>query len=224
MEYKNIYKGIFKERPNRFIAYVYINDELCVCHVKNTGRCSELLVPGCTVYLEKSDNDKRKTLYDLIAVEKGERIINMDSYAPNIAAGEWLKEKFGIRVHSEKTYGNSRLDFFVEGTDNEKPRYIEVKGVTLENDNVVSFPDAPTERGIKHIEELMHAKKEGYDAAILFVVQMENVDYFTPNYKTHKAFGEALKKAKEFGVDIWCFECIVDKKSMVINKEVKVIL
>ncbi len=232
MKYNHIVTGKFIERPNRFIAYVEVGGKRETVHVKNTGRCRELLVPGATVYLEQSDNPQRKTLYDLIAVEKVEgktdykRLVNMDSQAPNKVVEEWLMQKIFfpdlVCVRPETKYGNSRLDFYVE-TEQEKI-FIEVKGVTLEKDGVVKFPDAPSERAIKHVEELIAAKREGYRVIVLFVIQMEDVAYFTPNAETHKAFAQALEKASKAGVEILAFECKVSVDELQLNKQVDVIL
>ena len=209
MRYDNIHKGKFLSRPNRFIANVEIDGKAEVCHVKNTGRCKELLVEGCTVWLEHSDSESRKTAFDLVAVEKGDRLINMDSQAPNKAVGEWLREKMpfgeGFSVYPEKKYGNSRFDFYLESQD-----------------SVVLFPDAPTLRGVKHIEELSHCLDEGYESYIMILVQMSNVKYFTPNYDTHPEFGEALEKASRKGVKILCYDCNVTHDSMTVGKPVKV--
>lgn len=224
MRYDNIHKGTFLSRPNRFIANVEIDGKAEVCHVKNTGRCKELLVEGCTVWLEHSDSGSRKTAFDLVAVEKGDRLINMDSQAPNKAVGEWLREKMpfgeGFLVYPEKKYGNSRFDFYLESQD--KKIFMEVKGCTLEKDGVVLFPDAPTLRGVKHIEELSHCIDEGYEAYIMILVQMSNVKYFTPNYVTHPEFGEALEKASRKGVKILCYDCNVTPDSMTVGKPVSV--
>ena len=224
MRYDNIHKGKFLSRPNRFIANVEIDGKAEVCHVKNTGRCKELLIEGCTVWLEHSDSESRKTAFDLVAVEKGDRLINMDSQAPNKAVGEWLREKmpFGesFSVYPEKKYGNSRFDFYLESQD--RKIFMEVKGCTLEKDGVVLFPDAPTLRGVKHIEELSHCLDEGYDSYIMILVQMSDVKYFTPNYDTHPEFGEALEKASRKGVKILCYDCNVTHDSMTVGKPVKV--
>lgn len=221
MRYENIVKGRFIERPNRFVAHVEIDGREEVCHVKNTGRCRELLARGCTVYLDKAKNPDRKTKYDLVAVEKGQRLINMDSYAPNIAAGEFLFKKIPKSIiKPEYTYGNSRFDFYIE--DSGRKILLEVKGVTLEEDGVVMFPDAPTERGLKHVNELMSCTKDGYEAYLLFVIQMDKVKYFTPNYGTHPAFGEALKKASKEGVRLLAYDCTVTPDSMTINKPVRI--
>ena len=173
----------------------------------------------CTVYLDKAKNPERKTKYDLVAVEKGQRLINMDSYAPNIAAGEFLPKIFpDCIIKSEYTYGNSRFDFYIE--DNNRKILLEVKGVTLEQDGVVMFPDAPTERGLKHVNELIGCAKNGYEAYLLFVVQMGKVKYFTPNNGTHPQFGEALKKASQEGVNILAYDCAVTPDSMEIRSPV----
>ena len=226
MKYGNIEKGRFVERPNRFIAYVEIAGKKEKVHVKNTGRCRELLVPGTEVYLEKSDNEARSTAYDLVAVKKQDRIINMDSNAPNKAVEEWLLKKELFKdltlVRPETTYRNSRFDFYVEC--GEKKAFIEVKGVTLENDNVVSFPDAPSERAVKHVQELIEAKKEGYDAYIIFVVQMKDVAFFEPNEKTQPEFAEVLRKARKAGVCIKAYDCNVTQERMELREEVPVVL
>lgn len=218
MKYNNIFKGEFIDRPNRFIANVVIEDKVEVCHVKNTGRCKELLVKGNTVYLQKSDNPDRKTKYDLIAVQKGNRLINMDSQIVNYVALEYVSNLFEniITIKPEYKYGNSRFDIYVE-TENEKI-FIEVKGVTLENDGVVRFPDAPTERGLKHLKELQKAVTEGYRAYVLFVVQMSDVKYFEPNSQTHLEFAEELRIAKNNGVIPLAFDCAVTPDSIVIRK------
>ena len=230
------------ERPNRFIAYVEIPgvSKREKVHVKNTGRCKELLVPGARVLLEKSSNQERSTAYDLVAVWKensnaagGKRLINMDSQAPNKVVGEWLSEGIlfpGITfIKPETTWGNSRFDFYVEYLDeNEssgvKKAFIEVKGVTLEQNGVVRFPDAPSDRAVKHIEELMEAKKAGYEVYVLFVVQMKGVKYFIPNRETHSEFCEALLKAREAGVEILAMDCHVNEDSLEIADSVSVYL
>lgn len=202
MIYENIKTGIFLERPNRFIAKVLIDGKPEICHVKNTGRCKELLISGVKVIVQEFFSTERKTKFDLIAVYKGDMLINMDSQAPNKVFYEWLENYFNnlTFVKPEAKYKNSRFDFYIE-TDTRKI-FAEIKGVTLEEDGVVLFPDAPTERGIKHIKELIECKKEGYDAYIFFVVQMENAKYFTPNKKTHPEFAACLKEAKNCGVNI----------------------
>lgn len=224
MKYHNIVKGSFLERPNRFIAYVEMAGRKEKVHVKNTGRCRELLTGQATVYLEKSDNSARSTAYDLVAVEKNGRMINMDSQAPNRAVEEWLKE--GVLfpdlsfVRPETKYGNSRFDFYLEAGG--RKIFLEVKGVTLERDNVVLFPDAPSERAVKHVEELIAAGREGYEVYILFVVQMENVAYFTPNRETQPEFADALIAAKEAGVHILAYDCLVTPQEMRIHEPVEV--
>ncbi len=224
MHYSNIEKGIFLSRPNRFLAHVVVDGKEVVCHVKNTGRCKELLIPNCEVYVQHHDNPNRKTEYSLISVQKGNRLVNIDSQAPNIAVKEWLEHNQIIqqirKIYPEKKYCNSRFDFYLERE--ERPAYVEVKGVTLGENGVVLFPDAPTERGIKHIYELCQCKKDGFDAYIIFVIQMQNVRYFTPNIKTHPAFGEALQHAKERGVNILAFDCKVTPDSMSISSRIPV--
>lgn len=222
MEYNNIVKGRFIDRPNRFIANCEINGKTEVCHVKNTGRCKELLVQGTTVYLQKSDNPNRKTQYDLIAVQKGERLINMDSQIVNSVALEYVPRLFDkIKfIKPEYTYGNSRFDIYLE-TETDKI-FVEVKGVTLENGGVTAFPDAPTVRGVKHLKELQKAVKEGYKAFVLFVIQMNDVKYFEPNRKTHPEFADELKKAAENGVNLLAFDCKVTPGSIEIDKRVPI--
>ena len=220
MKYSNIVKGEFVDRPNRFIANVIIDDKIEVCHVKNTGRCKELLVKGNTVYLQKSDNPDRKTKYDLIAVQKGERLINMDSQVVNHVVLEYIPNLFDkIKyIKPEYKYDNSRFDIYVE-TESEKI-FIEVKGVTLENNGVVRFPDAPTERGIKHLKELQKAVTEGYKAYVMFVVQMSDIKYFEPNSETHPEFAKELRKAKNNGVVPLAFDCAVTPNSLEIRKPI----
>lgn len=222
MKYENIVTGTFLSRPNRFIAHVKINGEVHVCHVKNTGRCRELLIEEATVYLQKAANPERKTKYDLIAVQKGDLLINMDSAAPNKAAAEYLHKQFGDNalIKPEKTYGDSRIDFYIEA-DNEK-WLIEVKGVTLEEQGRALFPDAPTERGVKHINELVKAAKEGYKTCILFIIQMKGIISFSPNDTTHPAFGEALRNAAKQGVQIKAIDCIVTPDTMTPDKEIPI--
>jgi sugar fermentation stimulation protein A len=219
MKYENIVKGVFLSRPNRFIAQVLIDGNEQTVHVKNTGRCKELLVKGNEVWLQKSDNPLRKTAYDLIAVKKGDLLINMDSQIPNAVAAEWLKKgnlfsKQAV-IKREVTFGNSRFDLFIE--DGNRKAFIEVKGVTLENDGIASFPDAPTLRGVKHINELVKCTQCGFEAYIIFIIQMKGVHLFTPNYKTHREFGEALKSAQEKGVRIIALDCIVTESSIEAN-------
>ena len=224
MRYGEIVKGTFISRPNRFIAHVEVDGADTVVHVKNTGRCRELLVPGVTVYLEKGTAPHRKTPYDLVSVEKGKRLVNMDAQAPNKAFAEFARtfDPVATAVHSEVVYGQSRLDFCLETP--EGLHYVEVKGVTLENDGHVTFPDAPTERGIKHLHELMHAVEEGHRATVFFVVQMENVVDFGPNDEHHAAFGAALREAAAAGVNVAAYECHVTPETMEITKAVPVAL
>lgn len=224
MQYHHIVQGRFVERPNRFIARVELDGKIETVHVKNTGRCKELLVKGASVYLEKSDNAERSTAYDLVAVEKGKRLINMDSQAPNKVVGEWLLEKklFPdlVFVRPETVYGNSRFDFYVE-TETERI-FMEVKGVTLEEDGAVRFPDAPSDRAVKHVEELIQAKRDGYRVFVLFAIQMKDVRFFMPNYDTHREFAQALCKAHEAGVEILAYDCRVTEDSMRIGEPVAV--
>lgn len=228
MKYSKIISGTFISRPNRFIAIVNINGINETVHVKNTGRCKEILIEGCKVYLYVSDNPERKTKYDLIAVEKetenGQLLINIDSQIPNSAAEEWLKKgkifSENAIIRREVKYGNSRFDFYIE--DDDRKAFLEVKGVTLENNGVVSFPDAPTERGIKHLNELCKCIQDGYEAYILFVIQMKGVKYFEPSYINHPEFAAALKNAAKKGVTITAVDCIVTPDSMIIDDFVDV--
>ena len=220
MRYKNIVKGTFINRPNRFIANVDIEGAPTVCHVKNTGRCRELLIPGATVFLEKSDNPERKTQYDLIAVYKEENLFNIDSQAPNKVFGEWLtsgKSCFDSipNIKPECKYGNSRFDFYIEADG--RKIFAEVKGVTLENDGILSFPDAPTERGTKHIRELCDCIENGYEAVVAFVIQTKNAKYFTPNADHDPAFAQELKNAHRKGVRIIALCCDVTSDSLSIS-------
>ena len=219
MEYCDIYKGFFLSRPNRFIAKVLIDGKTEVCHVKNTGRCKELLTENACVFLEKTKNPLRKTQFDLIAVIKGDKLINMDSFAPNIAAEEFFKKQYKNVLHEVK-YKNSRFDIFIEDTKT----FVEVKGVTLEKDGIAMFPDAPTERGRKHILELIDAKQNGFNAKIMFVIQFENAKKFIHNYKTDEKFKEALIEAEKNGVEIVAFDTRVLENSMEINDRVEVCL
>lgn len=224
MKYENIIKGKFIARPNRFIAHVEINGKIEVCHVKNTGRCKELLISGVTVFIQENDNPKRKTKFSLIGVIKDKRIINIDSQIPNKAVHEWILKGNLFKeinlIKPETTYNKSRFDFFIE--TKEKKIFIEVKGVTLEENNIVRFPDAPTERGVKHIKELCDCIKEGYEAYIIFVIQMKEVLYFEPNDDTHKEFGKALREAKAAGVNIIAVDCEVGEDSIEISDYVEV--
>lgn len=226
MKYGNITRARFISRPNRFIAYVELNGKTEKVHVKNTGRCRELLQPGVIVYLTKSEKENRSTAYDLVAVEKGERLINMDSQAPNKAAEEWLRSGAAFSdvklVRPETVYGGSRFDFYAEAAG--EKIFIEVKGVTLEEDGVVRFPDAPSERAVKHVEELIRAKREGYRAAILFVIQMEKVIRFEPNSDTHPEFADALRRAAGEGIEIYAYDCKVEPDSLTLGSPVPVSL
>ena len=252
MKYNQVVPGTFLQRPNRFIAHVLINGKEEVCHVKNTGRCRELLIPGCTVYCAVSDNPQRKTKYDLIAVEKiiesqtvfanagipsqhvkstpeahSTLLVNMDSQAPNAAVKEWLRSgasPFGNinYMKPEYKYGNSRFDFYLEC--NNRKIFLEVKGVTLEDNGVVLFPDAPTERGVKHVRELIRCLEEGFETYVLFVVQMEHALYFIPNRKTHPQFADALCDAQNAGVHLLAFTCKVTPDEMKIDTELKISL
>lgn len=226
MRYEKITKGKFISRPNRFKAYVELNGEEELVHVKNTGRCAELLKAGATVYVQKSAKEERKTKWDLIAVEKGQRMINMDSQIPNRVVKEWLEKENLFEnitcIRPEYTYGNSRFDLYVEA--GERKIFIEVKGVTLEEDGVVRFPDAPSERAVKHVEELQKAVKDGYEAYVFFVIQMKDVRYFTPNRQTHPEFAEALAEAERNGVKILAYDCSVTEDSIELGKEVPVVL
>ena len=223
MRYEHIVTGTFISRPNRFIAYCEINGRTEKCHVKNTGRCREILVEGCRVILGISDNPERKTKYDVIAAYKGDRLINIDSQVPNDVVFEALTEKGiipGLRnIRREVTHGDSRVDIFAEG---ERGTFIEVKGVTLEKDGAVMFPDAPTERGVKHLKTLMKCIEEGFDAYVFLVVQMSDVDYFIPNYETHEEFGIKLEEAHDKGVHVIAYDCDVTEDSISIGKEVEV--
>ena len=229
MQYPNICPGRFLARPNRFIAHVEVEGCTQVCHVKNTGRCRELLVPGCTVYLTESDNPARKTRYDLVAVEKvrerGTLTVNMDSQAPNRVFGEWAAAG-GFRpgltlLRPETKWGNSRFDYYWEDEEG-KRGFVEVKGVTLEFDGVVRFPDAPTTRGVKHLEELMAAREAGYETAVCFIVQMEGMNYLEPNDGTHPEFGAALRRAAAAGVEVLAMECRVTPDTLAVLRPLPV--
>ena len=225
--YDNMIEAIFIKRPNRFIAHCLLGKEEVKVHVKNTGRCKELLIPGTCVYLQSNNDPNRKTKYSLISVQKGDRLINMDSQVPNKVVFQALSSSTitlpGITeeityLKAEQTYGQSRFDFYFE-TKTQKG-FIEVKGVTLEEDGVVLFPDAHTERGLKHIYELIETKKEGYLAYVFFLIQMNDVKYFTTNIKTHKEFGEALTLAKSQGVEIVVYDSLITKEGIQINSPV----
>jgi sugar fermentation stimulation protein A len=216
MFYKNTVQAKFINRPNRFIANIEIDGKTEVCHVKNTGRCKELLIPNATVFVQECAGGTRKTKYDLISVYKGDRLVNIDSQVPNKVFHQWVLDsdlfKDIVLIKPETKFKDSRLDFYIQTTD--RRIFIEVKGVTLEENGVAMFPDAPTERGIKHMNELIKSVDEGYEAWAVFIIQMKNVLYFTPNIKTHKAFGDALKNAKSHGVNIMALDCDVTKNSI----------
>ncbi|MBQ0050914.1 MAG: DNA/RNA nuclease SfsA [Treponema sp.] len=229
MRYENTITGKFIDRPNRFIAHVEIERKIETVHVKNTGRCKELLLPGSTVILEDFRNtragENRKTKFDLIAVYKkrntDQLLINMDSQAPNKAAFEWLKKQDYTFIKPEYTFGQSRIDFYMERNDSQgniEKWLLEIKGCTLEIDDVGYFPDAPTERGVKHLRELAAAAKNGYKCAIGFVIQMENISKVLPNVETHAEFGKALEEAMQAGVEVWYLQCKVKEDSLEVVK------
>lgn len=233
MRYPNTVTGTFLSRPNRFLAHVLVDGVDTLCHVKNTGRCRELLQPGARLILQHHDNPARRTAYSVIGVYKGEVLVNMDSQAPNQAAYEWAVAGadglFGriLEVKREKTYGNSRFDLYVESVDEEgvlHRTFIEVKGVTLEQEGVARFPDAPTQRGVKHVEELAACLQDGFEAAILFVIQMKGIIRWEPNGSTHAAFGEALCRAKEAGVRLLAYDCQVTEDQMWLDQPVPIAL
>ena len=223
MRYENMVPGTFLRRPNRFVAHIEIDGKEEICHVKNTGRCRELLPPGAKVWCQRADNPNRKTLYDLITVQKGHRLINMDSQAPNQAAREWL-ENGGLgkisNLRPETAFGNSRFDFSFQKDG--RQCFLEVKGVTLEQDGVCAFPDAPTQRGAKHLQELSRLAKEGYGTYVLFVIQMDDVRYLHPNDATDPAFGNALRQAAAAGVTVLAMDCTVTEDTMLIRAPVEV--
>lgn len=229
MRYEDVVKGRFLFRPNRFIAHVEVDGREVVAHVKNTGRCRELLVPGAAVYLQDWGEDfaaRRKTRYDLIAVEKGSLLVNMDSQAPNHVFREWAQSGAFVPeltlLRPEYTWGSSRFDFYWEA--GARRGLTEVKGVTLELDRHAKFPDAPTQRGVKHLEELMAAREQGYDAAVCFVIQMEGMGSFSPNDETHPQFGQALRRAADLGVKVMAIECRVTPDSLEMTREIPIIL
>lgn len=221
MKFERTVEGIFLSRPNRFIAKVLIDGKEEVCHVKNTGRCGELFISGTKVILQKAADPNRKTAYDLIAVYKGDKIVNVDSQAPNKVFGEYLKTLPEVTlIHPEKTHGDSRFDFYLEM--GERKIFAEVKGVTLERDGVAMFPDAPTERGVKHINGLVECVKEGYEAWAVFVIKMKGIAYFTPNRETHPEFAETLKMAADSGVKVLAFDCNVTEDTLEIDSPVEI--
>lgn len=224
MKYKNIRKAEFVSRKNRFIAEIKLDGNIYSCHVKNTGRLKELLVPGAEVFVEETDNKERKTRYSLISVKKGKEVVNIDSQAPNKVFYEWVKNggfcEGAVLIKPEKTFGNSRFDCYIE-TEKDKI-FVEVKGVTLEKNGTALFPDAPTERGVKHLRELCECVREGYKAYIVFVVQMKGVHSFSPNIETHKEFADALAECKEKGVNILCVDCDVTPDTLRISNKIEV--
>ncbi len=224
MRYDNITQGIFLDRPNRFVADVDIDGQVWPCHVKNTGRCRELLRPGVPVYLRESADPARKTRYDLICVEKNGHLVNIDSQIPNHAVAEWLKKGMlfpkDARIWMEKRYGNSRFDLYVEAGD--QRAYLEVKGVTLEIGGQARFPDAPTQRGIKHVRELIQCLRDGYEAYLIFVIQMAGIQGFAPNWATHPEFGQALQEAWQAGVKILAYNCQVQPDEIVLDAPVPI--
>lgn len=224
MRYERMEEAVFRSRPNRFIAHVVTGQGEEICHVKNTGRCRELLVPGARIWVQRNEKPGRKTALDLIAVKKGDRMINMDSKIPNRVVEEWLGGGHffsrQVKIRREVCYENSRFDLYAE--DKERKAFLEVKGVTLEEDGIARFPDAPTERGVKHIEELMICQKDGYEAWIFFLIQMKGVRYLEPNDRTHPEFGQALRRAKKAGVRVQAMDCLVTPDSITADQEVEV--
>ena len=226
MRYQAVVPVRFVSRPNRFIAHVEVDGSLEVCHVKNTGRCRELLTPGAAVYLEPAGNPARKTKYDLIAVEKNGLLINMDAQAPNTAFGEWAAAGGFLPgltlIRPEFTWEDSRFDFRLE--DEQGPYFVEVKGVTLEEGGEARFPDAPTERGVKHLRGLLRAVEQGYRAAVFFVIQMKGVTHFRPNDATDPAFGHALREAAAGGVAVLAYDCRVTPDALTLDAPAPVLL
>lgn len=226
MQYANIRPAVFRSRPNRFIAKVEIDGQEETVHVKNTGRCKELLVPGRTVWLEEGSNPNRKTKYDLIAVDKDGLLVNMDAQAPNKVFAEWANAGQFVPdltlLRPETTWGKSRFDFYWEAGD--RHGFVEVKGCTLEEDGFCRFPDAPTERGVKHLNELAACMEDGYEAAVCFVIQMEGMKQFSPNDATHPAFGDALRAAHAAGVQVLAVGCHVEPDRLTITHDIPVIL
>ncbi|MDD4802894.1 MAG: DNA/RNA nuclease SfsA [Syntrophomonas sp.] len=224
MQYENVEKARFISRPNRFIAHIEVGGREEICHVKNTGRCKEILVPGAEIFVQEVNNPNRKTKYDLLAVYKGERLINIDSQAPNQVFHEWIlgNDFFPVIniIKPEYKYLKSRFDFYLAVGD--RKILVEVKGVTLEKDGAVLFPDAPTERGLKHINGLCHAIREGFEAYLVFIIQMQDVLYFAPNRATHPAFAEAVAKAAKQGVKIIALDCLVTADSIAAKDFVEV--
>lgn len=226
MQYTNIRPAVFRSRPNRFIAKVEIDGQEETVHVKNTGRCKELLVPGRTVWLEEGSNPNRKTKYDLIAVDKDGLLVNMDAQSPNKVFAEWAKAGHFVPnltlLRPETTWGKSRFDFYWKAGD--RRGFVEVKGCTLEDNGFCRFPDAPTERGVKHLNELTACMSDGYEAAVCFVIQMEGMKQFFPNDATHPAFGDALRAASQAGVQVLAVECHVEPDKLEMTRHIPVIL
>lgn len=224
MMYENTKIAKFHQRPNRFIAHVEVDGKMEIAHVKNTGRCKELLIPGVEVVVQKAENPERKTPYTLLSVWKGEQLINMDSSAPNKVFGKYLQEGKHIKgithIKPEAKWGSSRFDFYVEA--GKEKILIETKGVTLEENGFALFPDAPTQRGVRHIEELIRYTEEGGRAQLVFIVQMKGVSAFAPNNKTHKAFGDALVAAKKAGVSLFAYDCVVTEGDLVIDQRLTI--
>ncbi|MBQ6947140.1 MAG: DNA/RNA nuclease SfsA [Clostridia bacterium] len=224
MQYPGCVTATFLARPNRFVAKIVLEGREETVHVKNTGRLRELLQPGVTVILAEGNNPARKTKYDLVAVQKSDGFVNIDSQAPNFVAAEWLPHSglFSDKavIRREVTFGASRFDLFVE--DGDRKAFIEVKGVTLDQGGTARFPDAPTERGIKHIEELIRARETGFETYLLFVIQMKGVTAFAPNDDTHPGFGAALRKADAAGVKILAMDCVVTADSLAIDTPISV--
>ena len=227
MRYEKIRTGTFLLRRNRFIAEVEIDGEVVDCHVKNTGRCRELFIPGVKVILQESDNPNRKTRYDLIEVYKNGQLINVDSQVTNTVVEEWVKTSSYFQnlklVKREVTYGKSRFDLYVEYGEDKKA-FIEVKGVTLEENGVARFPDAPTLRGVKHVEELITCMQDGYEAYLFFVVQMKHTAHVEPNWKTHPEFGNALQRAADAGVHLLAYDCLMTEDSIQADQPLQIIV
>lgn len=224
MKYDKILPALFISRPNRFIAEIEVEGKCEICHVKNTGRCKELLTEGARIYVQRSDNPARKTKYDLISVYKGQELINMDSQAPNKIFEEWISEGNFLEnislIKPESKYKNSRFDFYMEADD--RKIFAEIKGVTLEENGIVMFPDAPTQRGVKHLNELCECIEDGYEAYVFFIVQMHHCKFFTPNRRTHPEFADALIEARKKGVNIKALNCIVKPDELKIDRPVEI--
>lgn len=226
MRYTAIQPAIFIDRPNRFVAHIQIGGQTQLCHVKNTGRCRELLIPGAAVLVQPSDVPTRKTKYDLIAVYKGDRLVNIDSQAPNQVFYEWASQGHFVEdlttLQPERRFLHSRFDFYVEYGG--RKGFVEVKGVTLEQDGVALFPDAPTDRGVKHVGELIACRQQGLEAWLVFVIQMSGVQTFTPHAAMHPAFAQAVAAAHQEGVHILAIDCQVTENSITAGKPVEVVL